>query len=104
MDLIAEHDYQTLPEAIHEPTAELIVYPRGNPDKVPDSYGIRAVRMQLHDLVEMKAKLPEQAKISGVPSSWAIGTVEGKQCIFFWPAPAQDMFARFRFCPPMKEI
>lgn len=104
MKLLADHDYQTLPEPIHEPTAELIIYPRGNSEKIPDSYGIRARPMSFQEMVEMKSKFPEQARISGVPSAWAIGRVEGVQRIFFWPTPAQDMFARFRFCSPMKEI
>lgn len=104
MKLVADHDYQTLPEAIHEPTAELIVYPRGNPEQVPDSYGIRARCILFQELVEMKAKLPAEAKISGIPNTFAISFVEGKQRIFFWPTPAQDMFARFRYCPAMKEI
>ncbi len=104
MQLLQEHDYHTLPEPVEEGTATLIIYPRGNPEKVPDSYGVHVQRMTLDNLISIKSKLPSEAKIVGVPCYWALGPVEGIQRLFLWPAPEREMYARLRFCPPMKEI
>jgi hypothetical protein len=104
MIIPAGHDYVTLPEAIEEYSSELVIYPKGNPEFEPQSYAMLLYRIPFVDLVERAAKVPEKASIVGIPTMYAIATIEGTQRLFVWPAPAQDLFARFRYCPAMKEI
>ena len=104
MIIPAEHDYVTLPEPIAEGTESLIIWSRGDPKYNPQSYSMRVYRVAFGELVEHKAKLEKKEEIIGVPTIYAIAYIENTQRLFLWPAPATDLFAKFRYCPAMKEI
>ncbi len=104
MEIKTGYEYITLPEKIASHSAQLIIYSRSSPEQDPTGHWRVINQISFSEMVEMKAKLPVEAKISGMPSYWAYAIIEEKPRLFFWPAPAQDHYAKFRYCPALKEI
>lgn len=102
MEIKAFDDYLTLPELIEESTAELIIFSYGNPEQHPESYGSLVCRTSFHELMKLKTMLP--VEVAGTPRYWATEVIDGTPCLFVWPFASRDMFAKFRYCPAMKEI
>jgi len=87
-----------LPERVEPKTAELVVFPNGDPKKNPDSYAVPMYRIELKFLAEIR----EKKNYAGIPSYYAFDASSKR--LEFWPLPDRDYLARFRYMPALKEI
>lgn len=97
MILKANEHIVKLPERVEYSTTYLIVY-NNDPEKDPNAIGYPIQKVQYGQVIIMT---PEQKKIRGLPLSYCI-YFDGEMVLY--PAPDKDYYAKFRYCPAMKEI
>lgn len=97
--MIIKDETFLLPEAIEPSSASLFIYTLGDPEKNPESYAIAVPMTAPAEIYAAQHK----AKFLGRPAIFSVKQI-GQHELLFYPVPDKEYYARFRYCPAMKEI
>lgn len=98
--MILKNAKTDLPEHVEHHTTQLYLYDKGDPRENPGSIAWILVQVAPHEIHEATSNNKTKAK----PTMYAIVHGPDTSSLRLYPAPDQDYFARFRYCPAAKEI
>lgn len=103
MILKAGEQKHVLPERIETHTTQLVVYPDGDPEHNPQSFGHAVVQVSPAETYLLERE-PETRDLKGTPTAYSVVHHPEASSLRLHPTPDRDYFAVFRYCPALREI